>query len=81
MGKEYKIRFQVPSGYSPQNLFTKIPSPIHRRTMTEIYNYRIENDGFYFSDSLVDSKVASIAFRLFIDEALTQSETIEIVEL
>ncbi len=48
--------------------------------MTEIYNYAIEKDGFYFSDSLVDEHVASIAFRMFVDEALLHAESIEIKE-
>jgi hypothetical protein len=81
MGKEYKIKFQVPSDYSPANLFKKMPSPIHRQTMTEIYNYRIERDGFYFLDSLVNNEAASIAFRQFVDEALKHSESVEIIEL
>jgi len=42
MGKEYKIKFKVPPDYNPANLFKKMPSPIHRQTMTEIYNYKIE---------------------------------------
>jgi hypothetical protein len=81
MGKEYKIKFDVPPNYNPANLFKKIPGPIHRQTMTEIYNYKIEKDGFYFLDSLVDHNVASVAFRRFVDEALKHSESIEILEL
>jgi hypothetical protein len=49
--------------------------------MSEIYNYKIEKDGFYFSDSLVDSNVSSVAFRQFVDEALKHAKSIEIVEL
>jgi hypothetical protein len=80
MGIEYRIQFQVPSNYSPQGLFKKLPSPIHRESMQEIYNYRIERDGFYFLDSLVDRAVASIAFRLFVDEALSHAESVQIAE-
>jgi len=53
MGKEYRIIFAVPPDYNPAPLFRKVPNPIHRKTMSEIYNYRIEKDGFYFLDSLV----------------------------
>lgn len=78
MAKEYKITFAMPADYIPTSLFKKLPSPIHRQTMSEIYNYRIENDGFYFVDSSVDTNVASGAFRLFVDEALKYSNSIEI---
>ena len=81
MGKEYRIKFAMPAGYNPVSLFKKLPSPIHRPTMSEMYNYKIEKDGFYFSDSLVDSNVSSVAFRQFVDEALKHSVSIEIVEL
>ena len=81
MGKEYRIKFAMPADYNPVNLFKKLPSPIHRPTMSEIYNYKIEKGGFYFSDALVDSNVSSVAFRLFVDEALKHSKSIEIVEL
>jgi hypothetical protein len=80
LGIEYKIKFNVPAGYDAGNLFQKMPSPIHRPDMTEIYNYKIEKDGFYFIDQLVDKKVAAFALRLFIDEALKYSESIEIFE-
>jgi hypothetical protein len=80
LGIEYKIKFPVPPGYDPENLFKKLPGPIHRPTMTEIYNYGIEKDGFYFLDTLVDKQVASIAFRMFVDEALLHAQSIEIIE-
>jgi hypothetical protein len=80
MGIEYKIRFQVPTDYDSTRLFDKLPSPIHLQTMTEIYNYSIESGGFYFIDHLVDRNVASMALRLFIDEALLNSDSVEIIE-
>ena len=79
MGIEYKIKFAVPSGYDPSSLFKRLPSPI-AGGMVEIYNYSIEPDGFYFVDHRVDHEVASIALRRFIDEALGQAQSIEIVE-
>jgi len=81
MAKEYKIKFSVPADFNPTPLFKQMPSPIHRQTMSEIYNYRIEKDGFYFIDSLVDTAVASAAFRLFVDEALKFGNSIEVTKL
>lgn len=80
MGIEYKIKFAVPSDYDPSTLFQKLPSPIDRRAMAEIYNYAIEADGFYFVDHLVDAGVAAIALRRFLDEALRLSHSVEITE-
>lgn len=81
MAKEYKIKFEVPAGYDPGKLFAKLPSPIHRPEMVEIYNYKIEEDGFYFLDQLVNDQVASIAFKLFVDEALENAASIELIAL
>lgn len=81
MAKEYKIKFKVPADHNPASLFKQMPNPIHRQTMSEIYNNRIEKDGFYFADSLVDTTVASAAFRLFVDEALKFSSSIEVTKL
>ena len=78
---EYKIKFTVPTGYDPSALFMKLPSPINRATMSEIYNYKIEQDGFYFVDRLVNDEVASIALKLFIDEALSHASSVHIVNL
>ena len=81
MAKEYKIKFAAPADYNPADLFKQMPSPIHRKTMSEIYNYRIEKDGFYFMDSLVDTTVTSVAFRLLVDEALKFGKPVEITKL
>lgn len=80
MGIEYKIRFVVPVDYDPSALFQKLPSPIERPQMQEIYNYRIEADGFYFIDHLVNKDTAAVAFKRFVDEALAQSESVQITE-
>lgn len=80
MGIEYKIKFVLPEDFSPTGLFKKLPSPIARGPMAEIYNYAIKPDGFYFVDHLVDREVAAVALRLFIDEALSHSESIQICE-
>ena len=80
MGIEYKIKFNVPQGYDSSALFKRLPSPIDRLTMTEIYNFRIEPDGFYFVDHLVNDQVASVAFKKFVNEALSYGDLIQIVE-
>jgi len=80
MGIEYRIKFNVPGNFNPSALFKKLPSPIAHGQMSEIYNYAVEPDGFYFVDHLVNKDVAAVALRLFIDEALAHSETIQILE-
>ena len=80
MGIEYKIKFNVPENFNPSALFKKLPSPIARGQMAEIYNYAIEPDGFYFVDHLVNKDVAAVALRMFIDEALAHSPAIQILE-
>jgi hypothetical protein len=80
MSIEYKMRFNVPVDYDSSALFKKLPSPINRPHMVEIYNYKIEHDGFYFVDHLVNDQVASIAFKRFVDEALSYGGSVEIIE-
>ena len=80
MGREYKIKFIVPVGYEPGRLLRRLPSTIDRQAMTEIYNYAIEADGFYFNDQLVDREVAAVALRVFLDEALSLADSVEITE-
>ncbi|UTY58953.1 hypothetical protein [Massilia sp. erpn] len=80
MGIEYKIKFAVPGDFNPSALLKKLPSPIDRSSMVEIYNYALEPDGFYFIDHLVSRDVASVALRLFIDEALVYSPSVQIIE-
>ena len=80
MGLEYKLRFSVPENYDPTSLFRRLPNPIHRPSMTEIYNYKIESDGFYFIDQLVDEAISAVAFKHFVNEALSLSEQVQVVE-
>nr|WP_297354122.1 hypothetical protein [uncultured Caldimonas sp.] len=69
MGIEYRIKFAIPADYDAGLVFQKLPSPINRAPMAEIYNYAIGADGFYFVDHLVNREVAAVAFRQFVDEA------------
>ena len=80
MGKEYKIKCKVPNDAGIKAMFHRLPSPIHREPLAEIYNYKVEADGFYFVDHLVDNKTASVALRVFIDAALASNQTIEMSE-
>ena len=81
MGQEYKIKCSVPSHARHDAMFRRLPSPIHREPLAEIYNYKVQPDGFYFIDHLVDTKTASVALRIFIDAALSSNHTIEIFEV
>lgn len=77
MKVEYKIKFEIPENYNPSGILNKLPSPISSK-MTEIYNFSVEPYGFYFLDNLVDQKVSGYAMKLFIDECLKYSGTVEI---
>jgi len=81
MGVEYKIKFNVPTDYKPTHVLDRLPSPIQKPEMFEIYNYSVEKDGFYFLDHLVNPQVASVAFKCFIDEALKYSPQVHVEEL
>ena len=80
MGREYKIKCRVPGEAELKAMLRRLPSPIHRQPLTEIYNYSVEEDGFYFIDHLIDAKTASLALRVFIDAALASNDTIEVSE-
>jgi hypothetical protein len=79
MGMAYKIKFLLPADYDAAALLHELPSPIDRTSMFEIYNFRVDADGFYFIDHLVDNEIASIAFRRFVNVALSYSQSIEIL--
>ena len=80
MKAEYKIKFKLPKDYDPSGVLNNLPSPISSK-MTEIYNFSVESYGFYFIDNLVDQKVAGQAMKLFIDECLKYSESVEIQKI
>ena len=71
MDIEYKITCV---GVEPDKLLSalrSLPSPISRPEMREIYNYRVERDGYYFVDRGVHAATAAQAFRVFVDAAIT----------
>ena len=53
---------------------------LQNATLSEIYNYKVEQHGFYFVDHLVDESVASVAFKRFVDEALRYGSSVAIVK-
>ena len=80
MGVEYKIKWKIPENYDPFPVLRKLPSPISSE-MTEIYNYSVDEDGFYLLDNLVDKFVVGYVMKMFIDEALSYSEEVIVKEL
>lgn len=80
MGIEYKVVWSQPEHYDPRAVLHRLPSPISE-SHDEIYNYSVETYGFYFVDHLVDKHVASVAFRIFIDEALAHARSVEVLEV
>ena len=78
MEKEYRIKCTPPEGPQLTKVLHRLPSPISRPEMREIYNYCVEDDEIYFVDRGVDAEVSSKAFKLFIDAALEKSASIEI---
>jgi hypothetical protein len=43
----HKITYDPPEGPKLTAFILRLPSPIHRNPLAEIYNYRIKKDGFY----------------------------------
>ena len=80
MKREYKIKWVQPAGYDPTAVLSKMPSPIAPK-FREIYNYSVDEDGFYFVDNLIDERIAGQAFKLFVDEALSHTRRIEIEKI
>jgi hypothetical protein len=79
MGFEYKIRFAVPAEMSHASLTARLPEPHAGGAWTE-YDFALEADGVYFVDH-GKSTVASVAFRLLVDEALRHAREVVIEEL
>ncbi len=80
MGFEYKIRFPVPSAFTPERLAARLPDATIQGSAWVEYEYRLEADGFYFLDN-GRSAVASVAFRHLVDEALRHGAPVEIEAL
>ena len=80
MGREYKITCTPLRNSALLQLLRKLPSPIQRPQMRDIYNYRVDNDGYYFVDHLIDRSTAAAALHLFLDAGLSSDQRITISE-
>ena len=81
MDTEYKIFCTPLEGSELSAVMRQFPSPISRPEMREIYNYRIEKDGYYVVDRGINGKVTAVALKLLIDAALTRGALVEIRRL
>lgn len=79
MGFEYKIRFRVPSGFSCEELASRLPDAGAPGSWPA-YDYTLEPYGFSFLDH-GRSATASIAFRQLVDEALRHAREVVIEEV
>ena len=80
MGREYKISCVPLKDAALSAMLRKLPSPIKRPQMEEIYNFCVEKDGYYLVDRLVDRPTAAIALQLFVDAALSNNDNVAISE-
>jgi len=78
MSREYKLTCTPLKGSELAQMLRRLPSPIHRPQMVEIYNYRVEDDGYYFIDHLVDRRTSAIGFQVFLDAALSSADSVTI---
>lgn len=78
MNREYKILCRPLSGPALSKLLRQLPSPIKRPQMQEIYNYRVDADGYYLVDRLIDSPVAASALLSFLNAALTTERSVTV---
>jgi hypothetical protein len=81
MGREYKIQCIPPKDAALAVLLRKLPSPIQRPQIREIYNFRVDADGYYLIDHLVDRATSALALQIFVDAALSTSDRVTIVKL
>ncbi len=80
MGREYKILCTPVEGAASKRLICTLPPPFHRPQMHGIYNYRVDEDGYYFVNHLVDRSVAAEGLQIFLDAALSKGQTVTITE-
>jgi hypothetical protein len=78
MEQEYRIRCVPLAGAKLSEMMRQFPSPISRPQMREIYNYRIDPDGYYLVDRGIDPRVSAVALKLFVDAGLSNGSSVEI---
>ena len=85
-GKSKDFEYKITCGGIPRDRLSAalrgLPSPISRPEMEEIYNYRVEVDGYYFVDRGIRPAIAGAAMKHFIDAAFAAgAETVVISRL
>ena len=80
MGREYKIRCEPLAGARLSTALQKLPSPLSRSHRHEIYNFRVDKDGYYLVDHLIDRSVVAVALQVFLDAALSNNQSVLIEE-
>jgi hypothetical protein len=48
--------------------------------MREIYNFRVDPDGYYLIDQWVDRRTAAVALQIFVDAALSGGGIVTVEE-
>lgn len=81
MSREYKITCAPLQGTVLSEILHRLPSPIKRPEMKEIYNFRVEDDGYYIIDHEIDRPRASLALVIFLDAALSTGKSATVTEL
>ena len=78
MSREYKIGCTPLRGAALSAVLSQLPSPIKRPQMQEIYNYRVDADGYYVVDRLIDRSVAAAALQIFLNAALATERSVKV---
>lgn len=78
MAFTYKISCTPPDFMNNQD-YQRLPSPIKRPELKEIYNYRIEKDCIYLFDRGIDEKTTGQALKIFLDIAFSANTSVTVV--
>jgi hypothetical protein len=81
MSREYKILCKPVEGEELYTLLHGLPPPFHRPQMQELFNYSVDDDGYYFIDHLIDRSVAAVGLQMFLDAALSTDGIVTVLEL
>ena len=74
----YKI-ICTPPDFTKTPEYDRLPSPIKRPEIKEIYNYRVEKDCIYLFDRGVEERTAALALKVFLDAAFTSNKSVKII--
>jgi hypothetical protein len=79
---EYAIYLQsicTPPNFTKTPEYDRLPSPIKRPEIKEIYNYRVEKDCIYVFDRRVEERTVGLALKVFLDAAFTSNKSVKII--